>query len=197
MLFVFHKIGLGSALDTFCGQAFGAKENYMLGIHMQRAMFVLTLVSVPVSFLWAFSGRILVALRQDREISAEAGIYARWMIPALFGYALLQCQVRFMQTQNIVLPLMLTSGITSLLHILVCWLLVFKSGLGSRGAALANSISYWFNVLLLALYIKLSPAFHTTWTGFSREALKNVFSFIRLAVPSALMIWYVELHSKL
>lgn len=191
-----NKIGLGSALDTFCGQAFGAKENYMLGIHMQRAMLVLTLVSVPVSFLWAFSGRILVALRQDREISAEAGIYARWMIPALFGYAVLQCQVRFMQTQNIVLPLMLTSGITSLLHILVCWLLVFKSGLGNRGAALANSISYWFNVLLLALYIKLSPAFNTTWTGFSREALKNVFSFIRLAVPSALMMWYVELHSS-
>jgi len=44
---------------------------------------------------------------------------------------------------------MLSSGVTSLLQILVCWLLVFKSSLGNEGAALANAISYWTNALLL------------------------------------------------
>ncbi|MBA0685236.1 hypothetical protein Goari_012909 [Gossypium aridum] len=80
------------------------------------------------------------------------------------------------------------SGITTLLHILICWVMVFKSELGFRGPALGNSISNWFNVMLLLLYLKLSPSCAKTWTGFSKEAFHNIFFFLRLAVPSAIMV---------
>ncbi|KAF9604205.1 hypothetical protein IFM89_004911 [Coptis chinensis] len=181
-------MGMGSALDTLCGQSYGAKQYHMLGIHMQRAMLILSLVSIPLAVIWAYTGPILLLVGQDPDISAEAGLYAQYMIPSLFAYGLLQCHVRFLQTQNIVIPMMISSGLTTLLHILVCWILVFKSGLGSRGAALANSISYWINVALLALYVNFSPAFKKTWTGFSKEALHDVLNFIRLAIPSAVMV---------
>jgi MATE family multidrug resistance protein len=46
------QLGMASALDTLCGQAFGARQYYLLGIYMQRAMFLLTLVSVPVAVIW-------------------------------------------------------------------------------------------------------------------------------------------------
>ncbi|KAK8962813.1 MATE efflux family protein 5 [Platanthera guangdongensis] len=190
-------MGMGSALDTLCGQSFGAKQNHMLGIHLQRAILVLMTVCVPVAVVWAYTGQILLAFGQDPEISTEAGLYARWLIPSLFAYGLLQCCVRFLQTQNIVIPLMLTSTVTALIHILVCWVLVFKSGLGNRGAALANSISYWINVLLLVIYVRISPSCKETWTGFSRETFQDVLSFVRLAIPSATMIclefWSFEL----
>ncbi|KAF5182774.1 Detoxification-like protein [Thalictrum thalictroides] len=190
-------MGMGSALDTLCGQSYGAKQYHMLGIHMQRAMFILTLISIPLAFIWAYTGPILKLVGQDPDISAEAGLYARYMIPSLFAYGLLQCHVRFLQTQNIVFPMVISSGITTLLHILVCWVLVFKIGLGNRGAALANSFSYWINVILLALYVNFSPACKRTWTGFSKEALHDVFNFIKLAVPSAVMVclemWSFEL----
>lgn len=180
---------MSCALDTFCGQSYGAKQYHMVGIHMQKAMFILSLVSIPLAVIWANTGIILKALGQDPSISKEAGLYAMYMIPSLFAYGLLQCHVRFLQTQNIVFPMMVSSGITTLLHVFVCWILVFKSGLGSRGAALANSISYWINVVLLALYVKFSSSCARTWTGFSIEALRNIPSFIRLAVPSAVMVW--------
>lgn len=162
----------------------------MLGIHMQRAMLVLMAVAIPVAIVWANTSQILMVCGQDAEISAEAGLYARWMIPSIFAYGLLQCLTRFLQTQNIVIPTMLTSGFTALLHILVCWFLVFKSGLGNKGAALANAISYWINVLLLALYVKFSPSCKSSWTGLSREALHDLLNFIKLAIPSAVMVWY-------
>ncbi|GFY80672.1 MATE efflux family protein [Actinidia rufa] len=181
-------IGLGSTLDTFCGQSYGAKQYHMLGIHMQRAMLVLLLASIPLACIWANAGQILVFLGQDHEISAEAGSYARFMIPTIFAYALLQCQVRFLQAQNNVVPMVLSTGFTTLLHVLVCWVLVFKSGLGNKGAALANAISYWINALLLVIYIQISPSCKKTWTGFSREALQDVTKFLRLAIPSATMI---------
>ncbi|RWV96163.1 hypothetical protein GW17_00041150 [Ensete ventricosum] len=186
-----------TALDTMCGQAFGAKQYRMLGMHMQRAMLALTLVSLPLAVIWSYTGSILKLCGQDPEIAAEAGVYARWMIPTIFAYGLLQCHVRFLQTQNIVFPMMLSTGVTALLHVLVCWLLVYKSGLGSKGAAVAISISYWTNVLLLALYIRLSPACKETWTGFSREALHDMSSFIKLAVPSATMELDMPLQNSL
>lgn len=181
-------MGMASALDTLCGQSYGAKQYHMLGIHMQRAMLILLLVSIPLALIWASTGPILMAMGQDQDISTEAQFYALFMIPSLFAYALLQPLVRFLQAQNIVFPMMLSSGITTLLHLFVCWILVFKSGLGNRGAALANSISYWINVVLLVLYVKFSSSCAKTWRGFSKEALHNIPTFLRLAVPSAVMV---------
>ena len=182
-------MGMASALDTLCGQSYGAKQYHMLGIYMQRAMLILMLVSIPLAIIWFNTGYILNLVGQDPDISHEAGLYARFMLPNLFAYGLLQCLVRFPQTQNIVFPMMVSSGIATLLHVLICWVLVFKSGLGSKGAALANAISYWNNVILLALYVKFSSSCAKTWTGFSREALHGILSFIKLAIPSAVMVW--------
>ncbi|GMH13799.1 hypothetical protein Nepgr_015640 [Nepenthes gracilis] len=190
-------IGMASALDTFCGQSHGAKQYHMLGIHMQRAMLVLLLLSVPLAVIWANTGQILFFLGQDPQISAKAGVYARFMIPSIFAYALLQCHFRFLQMQNNVIPMMITAGFTTLQHVLVCYLLVFRSGLGYKGAALANAISYWTNVLLLAVYVRVSPSCKKTWNGFSKDALVDIPKFLRLAVPSALMlcleIWSFEM----
>ncbi|XP_052180893.1 protein DETOXIFICATION 16-like [Diospyros lotus] len=181
-------VGMASALDTFCGQSYGAGQYHMLGIHKQRAMFVILLACIPLACIWVNAGHILVFLGQDPEISAEAGAYARFMVPSIFAYGLLQCHARFLQTQNNVVPMMLSTGCTTLLHILICWVLVFKSGLGNKGAALANAISYWINVILLAIYVRVSPSCKRTWTGFSKEALQDIPKFLRLAIPSALMI---------
>ncbi|PSR87774.1 Protein DETOXIFICATION like [Actinidia chinensis var. chinensis] len=183
-------LGMGSALETLCGQAYGAKQYHMLGIHTQRAMLTLLATTVPLSLLWFYTTTILTAFGQNPEISTQAGNFNRWMIPSLFAYALLQCLNRFLQTQNIVIPMMISSGVTILFHILLCWVFVFGIGLGSRGAALANVVSNWVNVVLLAVYVKFSPACAKTWTGFSGEALHDVISFVRLAIPSAVMICF-------
>ncbi|XP_059657976.1 protein DETOXIFICATION 16-like isoform X1 [Cornus florida] len=181
-------MGMGSALETFCGQAHGAKQYHMLGIHMQRAMLVVVLLSIPISVLWAYSGYIFTRCGQDLEISEHAGIYARWLIPSIFPYGILQCQLRFLQTQNSVKPLMMITAFTSLVHVFVCWTLVFRVGFGNKGAALSNTISYWINVLILAIYIKFSPSCQRTWTGFSKEGMKNIVGFLSLAIPSAIML---------
>ncbi|KAM5567849.1 protein DETOXIFICATION 16-like [Rosa sericea] len=183
-------LGMGSALETLCGQAYGAKQYHMLGVHMQRGILTLLAVSIPLALIWFYTSTILIALGQDHEISNEAGTFNRWMMPSLFAYSLLQCLNRFLQTQNNVFPMMISSGITAFLHIIICWALCFKFGLGSKGAALAISISNWVNVLLLASYVMFSPVCKNTWTGFTKEALHDILSFIKLAIPSAIMICF-------
>ncbi|GJM99851.1 hypothetical protein PR202_ga16989 [Eleusine coracana subsp. coracana] len=192
-----EQMGMASALDTLCGQAFGARQYHLLGIYKQRAMVVLTLTSVPLALIWFYTEPILLLFGQDADIAAEAGTFARWMIPSLFAYGLLQCHVRFLQTQNVVLPVMASSGAAAACHLLVCWALVYGLGLGSKGAALSNAVSNWINVAVLAVYVRVSDACKETWTGFSEEAFRDAIGFIRLAVPSALMVclemWSFEL----
>jgi MATE family multidrug resistance protein len=178
------------ALDTLCGQAFGARQYHLLGIYKQRAMLVIGLTCVPFALLWVYAGQILVFLHQDHAIAAEAGAYARWLIPSIALYVPLQCHIRFLQTQSLVLPVMASSGATTLCHLAVCWALVYKAGLGSKGAAVSNAISYAVNLVILALYVRLSSACKRTWNGFSMEGFKELRQFANLAVPSAFMIWY-------
>ncbi|CAI0400360.1 unnamed protein product [Linum tenue] len=190
-------LGMASALETFCGQAYGAKQYHMMSIHTQRAMVVMLAASVPLSLIWANTGPILTALGQQPDISAGAGTYVRSMIPSIFAYGVLQCLVKFLQTQSIVFPMVLCSAAATLIHLLLCWLLVFRSPLGSPGAAVSLSVSNWVNVLLLSMYIKFSPSCLVTWTGFSREAFRDIWVFLKLAIPSAFMVcfelWSFEL----
>ncbi|KAH9614762.1 hypothetical protein KSS87_008800 [Heliosperma pusillum] len=181
-------LGMSSALETLCGQSYGAKQYRMLGIYTQRAMVVLMLFAIPLAVVWYYTTNILILCHQDHDIAKGAGIFNRWMIPSLFAYGLLQCLNRFLQTQNIVIPMMVTSFITAIFHVPLCWVLIFKLGLGIKGAALANNISNWINFFLLAIYLRFSPAWLKTWTGFSKEAFYDLWSFLKLAFPSALMI---------
>ncbi|KAH7674583.1 Multi antimicrobial extrusion protein [Dioscorea alata] len=180
-------MGMGNALDTLCGQAYGAKEYHLLGLYLQKAMLVNTIVCMPLAFVWAFAGEILHAIGQNKEISMAAQLYARCMIPVLFTYGILQCYYRFLQAQNIAFPMMLTSGFTILVHIFTCWLLIIKWKIGYTGAAIANSLSYCLSLVLIASYVRLSSRFKHTWTGFSKQALHDFSSLLRLAIPSALM----------
>ncbi|PRQ37517.1 putative multi antimicrobial extrusion protein [Rosa chinensis] len=58
-VYVVVWIGMGSALDTFCGQSYGAKQYHMLGVHMQRAMLVILLACIPLATIWFNAGHIL------------------------------------------------------------------------------------------------------------------------------------------
>ncbi|CAN1228933.1 Protein DETOXIFICATION 15 [Linum grandiflorum] len=187
--------GMGSALETLCGQSYGAKQYSAIGIHLQRSLIVLLLAAIPLSVASFFAGEILLFLGQDPEISISAGSYAKFVIPSIFGFAILESHVKFLQSQNNVLPVTATTGFTTLLHVLVCWTLVFKSGLGNRGAAIANGVAYWINGISLFVYVRVSRSCKLSWTGWSREALHGIPGFVRLAIPSALMLSSLEIWS--
>ncbi|XP_020522734.1 protein DETOXIFICATION 12 isoform X2 [Amborella trichopoda] len=188
---------MASALETLCGQAYGAEQYQEVGIYTQRAAITLSLVCIPMSFIWASMSKILSLIGQDPAISAEAGRYIVWLIPGLFAFALLQPLVKFLQAQSITMPMLLSSTATLCLHVPLCWALVFPCQLGSIGAAMSMSITTWANVLMLGCYIKFSPKCKRTLAPLSKEAFRGLGEFFRLAFPSATMIcleyWSFEL----
>lgn len=182
---------MASALETLCGQAYGAEQYPMLGIYLQRALVVLYGTCVPLTFLFFYMEPLLVLVGQTPEISAKAGEYALWLLPALFAYAALQPLIKFLQTQSVVMPMVVSSAVTLALHVTLCWLIVHKLGMGFPGAALATSISYWLNVLFLFFYVRQTGVCKETWgTGLTMEAFSDLKPFFRLAASSAVMIWW-------
>ncbi|XP_050374160.1 protein DETOXIFICATION 12-like [Argentina anserina] len=181
-------LGMASALETLCGQAYGAEQYQKLGFQTYTAIFSLNLVCLPLSVIWFYMEDFLIFMGQDHSISREAGKFIIWLIPALFAYATLQPLFRFFQTQSLILPMLLSSCATLLFHIPLCWVLVFKSGMDNLGGALAMSISYWLNAILLGLYMKFSSTCSKTRAPISKEVFRGIGEFFRFAVPSAVMI---------
>ncbi|KAI3925582.1 hypothetical protein MKW98_001436 [Papaver atlanticum] len=181
-------VGMASGLDTLCGQAYGAQQYQKLGVYTYSAMISLTLVCIPISFVWISMENILTFTGQDPVISHEAGRYAICFIPALFGRAILHPLIKYLQTQSLIVPMLLSSMTTLCLHIPLCWVFVFHLGFGNIGAAFACSISYWLNVLILGLYVKYSPSCKSTRVPLSKEAFQGIGEFLSLAVPSAIMV---------
>ncbi|KAL3686058.1 hypothetical protein R1sor_004080 [Riccia sorocarpa] len=180
-------MGLASALETLCGQAYGAQEYRLTGIFLQRAILVSIFIAIPISFVWWNMAPILIFMGQDLAISEGAQEYSRLLIPGLFAYAFLQPLVKFLQTQSAVNAMAVMSAITLVTHVPLCYLLIYHFGLGFRGAAIANGISQWINVLCLALYVNSSSTCKKTWTGFSRAAVHDIHLFLKIAVPSTIM----------
>ncbi|KAL3501810.1 hypothetical protein ACH5RR_036259 [Cinchona calisaya] len=190
-------LGMASALETLCGQAYGAQQYQKLGTQTYTAIFSLIIVCIPLSILWMYLGRILALTGQDPLISQEAGTFAIWLIPALFGYATLQPLIRYFQMQSLIFPMLISSCFAICFHTLLCWVLVYKTGLENHGAALAMGISMWLNVIILSLYIKCSSSCAKTRAPISKEVFYGIKEFFRFAIPSAVMTclewWSYEL----
>ncbi|XP_045680341.1 multidrug and toxin extrusion protein 1 isoform X5 [Phyllostomus hastatus] len=120
------------------------------------------------------------------------------MSQATFLYTL---QVKYLFTQGIVLPQILTGLAANLVNALINYLFLHQLHLGVMGSALANLISQFSLALLLFLYIFWKKLHQATWGGWSLECLQDWGPFFRLAVPSMLMLciewWAYEIGSFL
>ncbi|KAH9302478.1 hypothetical protein KI387_014061, partial [Taxus chinensis] len=183
-------LGMASAVQTVCGQAYGAKQYNMLGVICQRSMIIMTATAILLAFLYWFADPVLVGIGQSKEIAAAGAIFARGLIPQLFAFAVNCPMQRFLQAQNIVAPLAYISVGTFLLHILLTWLAVDKLGFGLLGAALTLSFSWWILVITTAAYILYSPSCKKTWLGFTLNAFTGLWSYFKLTVASAFMLTY-------
>lgn len=185
-----EQFGLACALETLCGQAYGAQEYQKLGTYTYSAMVFLIPICVPISILWIFMDKILVLAGQDPQIADVACKYSIWLIPAILASAILRPLIQYLQSQSFVLPMFLSSFATLCFHVPICYFLIYKVDLGNTGAALALNLSYLFNVIVLVLYVRYSSSCEKTRTLFVKDInFSCIKEFSRFALPSALMVW--------
>uniref|UniRef100_A0A7N0V994 Protein DETOXIFICATION n=1 Tax=Kalanchoe fedtschenkoi TaxID=63787 RepID=A0A7N0V994_KALFE len=186
-------LGMGCALETLCGQAFGAGRVDKLGVYMQRSWVILNCTAILLMFLYIFATPILKLIGQEAEIAEAAGTLAIYMIPQLFAYAFNFPMAKFLQAQSKVMAMAVISGIVLILHTWLSWLLMIKLGWGLVGAAIALNTS-WFLIVVSQIAYILSGTCGQAWSGFSWGAFRNLWGFVQLSLASAVMLcletWY-------
>lgn len=132
---------MASALETLCGQAFGAKQYHMLGIYLQRSWIVLFLFSVLLLPLFVFASPILKLLGQSDALAELSGVVAMWLIPMHLSFPFQFTLQRFLQSQLKTAVIAWISVGALALHVFVSWFFVYKLRVGIVGAALTLDFS--------------------------------------------------------
>lgn len=186
-------LGMASALETLCGQAYGAKRYHMLGIYMQRSWIVLFLCCFLLLPLYVFATPILKALGQPDDVAEESGVVALWLIPLHFSFAFQFPLQRFLQCQLKTFVIAWVSLLALLVNLLTSWLFIYIWDFGVIGAAIALDVSWW--VLVFGLYgYMVFGGCPLTWTGFSMEAFSGLWQFLKLSAASGVMLWYISIY---
>ncbi|CAN1237271.1 Protein DETOXIFICATION 34 [Linum grandiflorum] len=174
-------LGMGSALETLCGQAFGAGQVHLLGVYMQRSWLILLGACFFLLPLYLYATQILNLLGIEPDIAELAGRFTIQVIPQMFSLALNFPTQKFLQSQ---------SNVGVLAWIGFFFIYVFQWGL--TGAAAAYDISAWG--LALAQVVYVVGWCKEGWTGLSWLAFKDLWGFLKLSIASAVMIcleiWY-------
>ncbi|KAK3423624.1 hypothetical protein EUGRSUZ_F00271 [Eucalyptus grandis] len=155
---------MASALETLCGQAYGAKQYRMLGVYLQRSWIVLTICSVFLVPLFIFTAPLLKALGQEDKIA---------------------------ESKNMIIAYM--AAFSLVFHVSLSWLLTMKYKFGILGAMASAILAYWIpNIGQLGFV--MCGGCRDTWKGFSTLAYKDLWPVIKLSLSSGAMLclelWY-------
>ncbi|XP_059647260.1 protein DETOXIFICATION 24-like isoform X1 [Cornus florida] len=186
-------LGMSSATETLCGQAFGAGHYHMLGIYLQRSWIVNLAVATLLAPFFVFAGPIFRLLGQDEDMAKEIGNISLWFIPINYYYVFSLTIQKYLQGQlkNMIVGWLGTASVV--LHVFLSWLFVIKWNWGVPGAMSAMIISCWLMVVGEFVYV-FGGWCSKTWRGFTKAAFVDLLPVIKLSISSGVMLclelWY-------
>ncbi|PKI45595.1 hypothetical protein CRG98_033911 [Punica granatum] len=129
-------LGMASALETLCGQAFGAKRYHMLGIYMQRSFIVLLLCCFLLLPSYMFAAPLLRLLGQPEDSQLKTIIMA-WV-----------------------------SLVALVVNLATSWLFVYVFDFGVIGLSVSLDLAWWVMVFGLYVYVSCGacPLTWTGWS---------------------------------
>ncbi|XP_053311932.1 multidrug and toxin extrusion protein 2-like [Spea bombifrons] len=180
--------GLSTACDTLLSQTYGSKNMKRVGVILQRGILILLLFCFPCWAIFINTENILLLFRQNPIISRLTQTYVMIFIPALPAVSLYQLQARYLQNQGIIWPQVFTGVVGNIINAVLNAIYLYGLNMGIVGSAWANTVSQIALCFLLFIYIRVKNLHVETWAGWSRDCLQEWGSFIRLAIPSMLMV---------
>jgi MATE family multidrug resistance protein len=175
-------MGLATALDTLCSQAFtGSGNPHLVGIHLQRGIILSIIIFCPISVTWWYSKDLLLYLNIDPELSSLCNLYLKYLLIGAVPYIVFENLKKFLQSQEImnastyililIFPINIALNYTLVNHPTI--------GLGFIGAPLAVSISNWLMMIFGICYTAFVKG-NECWGGFSIQAFYEWGQFLKL-----------------
>jgi MATE family multidrug resistance protein len=185
-------IGFTSALDTLVSQSYGAGQNSLSWMYVQRGRVLTTLQLIWMIPVLMFSYEWLSLLREPQDVSADASKYNRAALIGLLGF--FQYEANVVYLRNTGYPAVPTKIIcvTTLAHVGWAYLFIGRWHLGNQGAGYANAMTWWSMCLLsfafLLLRAPLLGIARSSILKISRSAFQGWGDYMRLAIPATLQL---------
>ncbi|PKX95235.1 MATE family efflux transporter [Aspergillus novofumigatus IBT 16806] len=179
--------GLATSLDTLCSQAYGSGKKKLVGLQMQKMVFFLWTITIPIALIWFFADMILMRIVPEKEVAELAGLYLKVVALGAPGYACFESGKRYMQAQGLFSASLFVLLICAPFNAFMNWFLVWKVGLGFVGAPISVAITDWLMPFFLFLYVYF-VAGSECWNGLTKRAFRNWGPMIQLALPGLVMV---------
>lgn len=164
--------GLATSLDTLCAQAYGSGRKQLVGLQLQRMVYFLWLITIPIAVVWFFAEDILALIVPERESARFAGLYLRVLIFGAPGYAAFESGKRFVQAQGLFTATTYVLLICAPLNAFMNWLFVWHFNWGFIGAPIAVAITDCLLPVFLFLYVRFVDG-RQCWNGLTWKAFHN------------------------
>lgn len=190
--------GLAGGLDTLCSQANGSKQYEMVGIWLQRGIAVLTVAFIPMIFAITYTAEVLMIMGIEQKIANYAYNYLSAVLPGLYFFLCFDFYRRFLQAQEYFWPGLVVNGLTTMLHLLWCYLFIIVLDLKEIGAGYATSLTYFLNFLIMISLIRILKLDEKTCIEFNfKNFWKDILKFLKYALPSAGMLMLDQVNFEI
>ena len=155
------------------------------------------MIFIPVIIILLNVERILLALKQDPEVSRLTQEYVRVYLPGLLVMGLVDLQSRFLNSlgKNYVPMICLSIGIV--LHIISNYIFVLKMHLGLKGTGYAGVITNIFILSLQLWYTTKLKDIKPAIFWFDGRTFKGLKTYFQYGIPSCIMLcldqWVYEM----
>ena len=181
--------GLATSLDTLCAQAYGSGRRKLVGLQMQRMIYFLWILTIPIGIIWLLADKILMAIVPEHEVARLGGLYLKIVLAGAPGYAAFEAGKRYVQAQGLFSASLYVLLFCAPFNAFMNWFFVWHLEMGFAGAPLAVAITDNLLPIGLFLYVRFfSKSGMSCWNGFTRKAFSNWTPMVKLALPGVIMV---------
>jgi len=171
--------GFAAGFGTLASQAYGAGNNYKLGLLYQKILVVTTTVIFFISIILWFTKAELIAMGFEEELSYHTQRFIRWLIVDFFFCMLFEVTRFYLVAQNAFYVPAYILAVTTTLHIFWCHLLINVMGLELVGMSIARTITDATSASIILLVAKYRNPCPESWFDWTPECLKGLGSFTK------------------
>jgi MATE family multidrug resistance protein len=170
MLVLSVILGVASAVDTLCAQAFGGKRLAEMWLFFQAGLLMCAALLPLLVAITLSAAPVLTALGQDAEIvklSKGVLLAVATSLPPMIVSNLVMSTLR---AQSITIPGFVASALAWVVSTPIVLWLAFYTPLGYVGIAMATTVSYTVKSMVVVIAMVRSDAFATSWPGWQPQA---------------------------
>ena len=176
-------------MDTLCSAALGAKKIYLMGLYVMRTRLIsYTVMIISIIINWFIAIDIIHFLTGDIEVVEYCRVYIfKYYIAILIDISF-RINMSYLSIVDKTFVNSVILAVTSLLHLLWCYILIDVFDMGINGIAYAMICTQSLNAFFSFLYIYFFNPYPDVKFFINRDCFRGWLEFIKVALPITSML---------